>query len=451
MGVLALAGHLELGLVEDAADGVLAPLEVVLGLLHHGGGLGCRAIQVGLRVGGGLLAQLLGGAGGLVAQPAGLGALGVGIGLGLPAQLLGLGTDLAALSCKGRLGLPVEVGVVRVHLRDTLGEGGVAGPLVLGVPLHGGVVVEPRGFMQPLRLGARGIEQGSGLGARVGDRLLAGARRGLGQGGGVLGRLGHQGLGFAGGLLEGSPGLLALGGGDVVELLASACRAVASSRSRAACACACARVRSVSARIASACAWARSRIDWVCRVRSPTCWLRAPAVRGSAAAEGASGMGPSSHVSCHPQHETRKPRVWTWTGGSSGSRTSTASRARSRGSDGSRPTRSPATCSARSSRGGGRPTSSCPTAAASTSTWAATPSTPRPSATTCASSSSTTRRANASSRGSSPTRRSGWPRRASRARSTSSRTTPTPPATPTAATRTSSSAGLESSSSCPTC
>ena len=71
------------------------------------------------------------------------------------------------------------------------------------------------------------------------------------------------------------------------------------------------------------------------------------------------------------------PRLGTWSGGSSGSRPSTASPARSGVSVGSRPTRSRATCSAGSCPGAAPATSSCATAPGSTSTSAATPSTPR--------------------------------------------------------------------------
>ena len=70
-----------------------------------------------------------------------------------------------------------------------------------------------------------------------------------------------------------------------------------------------------------------------------------------------------------------------WSDGSSASRTSTGSPARSAASVGSAPTRSPATCSAGGVVGHGAATSSSRTAPASTSTSAATPSTPPPSAT----------------------------------------------------------------------
>ncbi len=144
-------------------------------------------------------------------------------------------------------------------------------------------------------------------------------------------------------------------------------------------------------------------------------------------------------------------RVGVWTGESSGSRTSTASRARSRGSGGCRPTRSPATCSARWSAGAAAATSSWPTAPGSTSTSAATRSTPPPSATTSSTWSPTTRRGSGSSRACSSTPSGGCATRASPATSTCSRTTPTRPATPTAATRTTWSAGTASSAGSPTC
>ena len=81
-----------------------------------------------------------------------------------------------------------------------------------------------------------------------------------------------------------------------------------------------------------------------------------------------------------------------------GIETSSASPAPSRASASCRPTRWPATCSARSCRGAGRATSSCATAPGSTSTWARTRSTRRPSATTSASWSCTTGRGSGSSR-----------------------------------------------------
>ncbi len=89
-------------------------------------------------------------------------------------------------------------------------------------------------------------------------------------------------------------------------------------------------------------------------------------------------------------------RLSTWSGGSSGSRTSTGSRARSADSGGSRPTRWPATCSDGSCTGAGPRTSSWRTAPACTWTSAPTPSTPRPNATTSASWSPTTRRGSGS-------------------------------------------------------
>lgn len=85
-----------------------------------------------------------------------------------------------------------------------------------------------------------------------------------------------------------------------------------------------------------------------------------------------------------PRVAATETRVTSWSDGSSGSRTSTASPPRPRASARSPPTRSPATSSARSSPGAVRATSSSPTARASTSTSAATPSTPPPSATRCA-------------------------------------------------------------------
>ena len=87
-----------------------------------------------------------------------------------------------------------------------------------------------------------------------------------------------------------------------------------------------------------------------------------------------------------------------WTGGSSGSRTSTASPARSRGSAGCRRTRWPATCSARSCRWGRSATSSCATGPGSTSTSARHPEYATPECDDVASSSRTTRRGSGSSR-----------------------------------------------------
>ena len=158
------------------------------------------------------------------------------------------------------------------------------------------------------------------------------------------------------------------------------------------------------------------------------------------------GRGGSAAPGCRAA-----PRLMTWTAGSSGSRTSTASPARSAGSDASRRTRLPATCSARSSPGAAAATCSCATAPGSTSTSAATRSTPPPSATTSSTWSPTTRRGSGSSRACSSTPSGGCTTRASPATSTCSRTTPTRPATPTAATRTTWSAGTASSPSSPTC
>ncbi len=101
---------------------------------------------------------------------------------------------------------------------------------------------------------------------------------------------------------------------------------------------------------------------------------------GAAARLGLSRLAPDPRAALRPPSSL--PRVRTWTGGSSGSRRSTASPAPSGGSGGSRRTRSPATCSAGSCPGAGPATSSCATAPASTSTSAATRSTRRRSATT---------------------------------------------------------------------
>ena len=109
----------------------------------------------------------------------------------------------------------------------------------------------------------------------------------------------------------------------------------------------------------------------------------------------------------------RRARMVSWTGASSGSRTSTASPARSGASGGCRPTRSPATCSGGSSPGAAPATSSCATAPASTSTSAPTRSTPPPSATRSPTWSPTTRRGSGSSRACSSTPRSGCTTRAS--------------------------------------
>src|SRR5262249_53542497 len=140
----------------------------------------------------------------------------------------------------------------------------------------------------------------------------------------------------------------------------------------------------------------------------------------------------------------------TWTDGSSDSRTSTASPARSAGSDGCRRTRWPGTCSGGSCRGDAAATSSCATAPGSTWTWAAIPSTRPRSATTSSTWWCTTRPASGSWRACSWTPTGGGPKRASPAISTCSRTTPTPRATPTAATRTTWSAGTGSSAGWPT-
>ena len=130
-----------------------------------------------------------------------------------------------------------------------------------------------------------------------------------------------------------------------------------------------------------------------------------------------------------------------WTGGSSASRTSTGSPARSGGSGASRPTRSRATSSAGSCTGAAPRTSSSRTAPASTWTSAPIPSTRRPSATSSRELVAHDKAGERILEGApGAPRRCACTRRASPARSTSSRTTPTPPATRTAATRTTWSA-----------
>ena len=90
---------------------------------------------------------------------------------------------------------------------------------------------------------------------------------------------------------------------------------------------------------------------------------------------------PTDRLQRAPRRRPTPVACRRWSGASSASRTSTASRARCAASAGSAPTRSPATCSAGSCRGAAAPTCSSPTAPGCTSTSAPTPSTPPPSAT----------------------------------------------------------------------
>ena len=135
VGLLAHPADLGLALVEDPAHGVLAPLEVVLGLRHDLAGLGVGPVDPLLGVGPRLLEQRsrLGGRLLLVDGRGAHGAL--GLDLRVLAELRRRRGGLLEQGGAGGLLLLVALGEVGVHLLDTCSEGGVALGLVRGIPL----------------------------------------------------------------------------------------------------------------------------------------------------------------------------------------------------------------------------------------------------------------------------------------------------------------------------
>ena len=164
VGLLAHPADLGVTLVEDAADRLLAPLEVVLGLGHDLAGLGVGPVETLLGVRSGLLEQRRGLGGRLLLVDRGGPDHPFGLDLGFLAMPGGCGSRLLQQGGPRRLLLLVALGEVRVHLLDVGPEGGVPLGLVGGIPSHGGVVVTLGAGPQRLGTGVGVVEQGRGLG-----------------------------------------------------------------------------------------------------------------------------------------------------------------------------------------------------------------------------------------------------------------------------------------------